>query len=245
MTTIEYLDAQAESPFWKQARATTLDLLDLRHGTSVLDIGCGTGEDTRHMAAATGDAVGIDGDASLVEEATRRTGPEYAARFEHASATDLPFPDAGFSAVRTDRALQHVDDLGAALSEMLRVAKPGAAIVSLEPDWDTFVIDAGPLAATRSVTRAWADGVSNPVAGRQIARRLKKLGATHVTTQPLTAALTDLEAAKQQYRLGELAEKTLSPAAARGWLGSLEEREGAGAFLAAVTYFLVSARRPA
>src|SRR3954469_3819151 len=245
MTTIEYLDAQAESPFWKAARRATVDALDLRHGTTALDVGCGTGEDTRHMAAAAGSAVGTDTDRALLEEARRRPGPEYDARFEHAQPDALPFPDQSFTAVRADRALQHADDLGAATEELWRVTKPGGRIVLLEPDWDTFVIDAGPLATPRAVTRAFADSVNNPAAGRQTARRLRRLGATDVQIEPRTAALTDYAAAEQQYRLSELANRTLNGAAARGWLGTLEQRDEQGAFLAAVTYFLVSAVRPA
>jgi hypothetical protein len=65
-----------------------------------------------------------------------------------------------------------------------------------------------------------------------------------VRVEPRTAALTDYASAEQQYRLSELATRTLSPAAARGWISSLEERDAGGAFLAAVTYFLVAARKP-
>ncbi len=245
MTTIDYLDAQASTPFWESARKATIDALDLPFGSTALDVGCGTGEATRTMAAAAGSAVGTDASASVVDEATRRTGPEYDARFEQAKAEELPFADATFTGVRVERTLQHVDDLGAAIDEIWRVAKPGARIVTFEPDWDTLVFDAGPLAATRAVARAWADSISNPAAGRQIARRLRKLGATEVQIEPRTAALTDLQSAEQQYALTDLATSTLSGAAARSWLNTLKERDEQGAFLAAVTYFLVSARRPA
>jgi ubiquinone/menaquinone biosynthesis C-methylase UbiE len=246
MTTIEYADAQAASPFWKQMRKATLDALGLEPGGGpALDIGCGTGEDTRHMAAAAGAAVGVDADRALVDEATTRTGPEYDARFEHATADALPFPDTTFAAVRTDRALHATDDLGAAIAEIWRVARPGARIVCLEPDWDTLVIDAGPLASTRAVTRAYADATPSPVGGRQIARRLRKLGATDVQVEPHTAALTDFASAEQQYRLTAIAGATLSASAARSWLNTLKERDAEGTFLAAVTYFATSARRPA
>jgi ubiquinone/menaquinone biosynthesis C-methylase UbiE len=241
---IEYLDAQASTPFWQAAKNETVAALELRHGNTALDIGCGTGEEVRHMAAAAGSAVGVDASRVLVQEATRRTGPEYDARFEEARAEELPFPDGSFDAVRAERTLQHVDDLGAAVTEMWRVARPGARIVALEPDWDTLVIDAGPLATTRAVCRAWADSIRNPAVGRQLARRLRLLGAG-VTVEPRTAALTDFEFAEQQYGLTELAASTLSPSAARGWLGTLRERDQAGAFLAAATYFVVVARKPA
>ena len=242
--TAEYLDAQAATPFWQAAKLATIDALELPHGSTALDVGCGTGEEVRTMAAIAGAAVGVDASRTLVEEARRRTGPEYEAHFELARAEELPFEDESFAGVRTERTLQHVDDLGAALGEMWRVAKPGARLVALEPDWDTFVIDAGPLASTRSVTRAWADGIRNPVAGRQVARRLRKLGAVEVEVEPRTAAITELAFAEGQYGLTELAEATLNPAAGRAWLRTLSDRDAEGAFLAAVTYFLVSGRTP-
>jgi ubiquinone/menaquinone biosynthesis C-methylase UbiE len=241
---VQYLDAQAATPFWKEAKRASIDALALPHGATALDVGCGAGEEVRTMAAIAGAAVGVDASRTFVEEARRRTGPEYEARFEQARAEELPFEDASFEGVRTERTLQHVDDLGAAISEMWRVAKPGAGLVALEPDWDTLVIDAGPLTSTRAITRAWADSIRNPVAGRQVARRLRKLGAVDVQAEPRTAAITELAFAEEQYGLEELAAATLSPAAARAWTGTLTERDAEGAFLAAVTYFLVSGRKP-
>ena len=241
--TAEYLDSQAATPFWQAAKRATIEALQLPHGSTALDVGCGTGEEVRAMAAIAGAAVGVDASRALVEEARRRTPSDQNASFEQGRAEELPFEDGSFDGVRTERTLQHVDDLGAAIGEMWRVAKPGARIVALEPDWDTLVIDAGPLASTRAVTRAWADGIRNPVAGRQIARRLRKLGAVEVEVEPRTAAITDLAFAEEQYGLTELAEATLNPAAARAWLGTLEAHAAADGFLSAVTYFLVSARK--
>jgi ubiquinone/menaquinone biosynthesis C-methylase UbiE len=242
--TAEYLDAQAATPFWQAMKRATIEALELAEGSTALDVGCGTGEEVRTMAAIAGAAVGVDATRTLVEEARRRTPPDQDARFELARAEELPFENEIFDGVRTERTLQHVDDLGAAIGEMWRVAKPGGKVVALEPDWDTLVIDAGPLASTRAVTRAWADGIRNPVAGRQVARRLQKLGAVEVAVEPRTAAITELPFAEEQYGLTELAHATLNPAAARAWLGTLEAHAAAGAFLAAVTYFLVAARKP-
>jgi ubiquinone/menaquinone biosynthesis C-methylase UbiE len=241
---VEYLDAQAATPFWRSAKKATLDAIALRAGETALDVGCGTGDEVRALAASAKEAVGVDASAVLVDEARRRTDPALDVRFEVARAEELPFEDESFDAVRCERTLQHVDDVAAAVREMWRVARPGARIVVLEPDWDTLVIDAGPLAVTRAVCRAWADSIRNPAVGRQAARRLRSLGAIDVSVEPRTAALTELAFAEQQYGLSELAASTLTASAARGWLGTLRERDGAGAFLAAATYFLVVARKP-
>ena len=241
---IEYLDAQAATPFWQGVKRATVDALALEHGMSALDVGCGTGDEVRHMSAAAGEAVGVDASRVLIDEARRRTGPEYEARFEEARAEELPFADATVDGVRAERPLQHVDDLGGALEEMWRVARPNARIVALEPDWDTLVIDAGPLATTRAVCRAWADSIINPAAGRQVARRLRKLGAVDVQVRPHTAVVTEFDFAEQLYGLSELAARALNGSAARTWLSTLRERDASGAFLASATYFLVSARKP-
>jgi ubiquinone/menaquinone biosynthesis C-methylase UbiE len=241
---IEYLDAQASSPFWREVKAKTVAALELKAGHDALDLGSGLGDEVRAMAASARVAVGVDASEFLVEEARRRTDPNLDVSFVHARAEELPFPDAAFDRLRVERTLQHVDDLGAAMAELWRVARPGARIVALEPDWDTLVVDAGPLSSTRAVTSAWADSIRNPAAGRQIARRLRGLGALDVSVEPRTSAITDFAFAEQQYALSETATATLNPAAARSWLGTLRERDASGSFLAAVTYFMVVATKP-
>src|SRR3954454_6257653 len=96
MTTLEYLDAQAKSPFWQGMRTAMLDALDLQHGTTALDVGCGTGEDTRHMAAAAGSAVGTETDQARVDRGRNRHGPGHdaapAPSTTPASSTPSPTP---------------------------------------------------------------------------------------------------------------------------------------------------------
>jgi ubiquinone/menaquinone biosynthesis C-methylase UbiE len=163
---IAYLDEQAATRFWRARKALTLELLELRPGTRVLDVGCGTGEEVRAIASRTGCAVGIDASRALVEEARRRTATDLEATFRVADALDLPFADAGFDGVRTERTLQHVKDPALALREMARVAKPGAPVVAVEPDWDTLTLNGEPFEVTLAVCRRWADSVRHPRAGR-------------------------------------------------------------------------------
>jgi ubiquinone/menaquinone biosynthesis C-methylase UbiE len=197
-----------------------------------------------HMDAATLGALALDEhEPALHVGALELPLPANWIAHEPAGTAELPFQDATFAGIRVDRSLQHADDVAAAAAEIWRVAAPGARMVAIEPDWDTLAFDAGPLSATRAVARAYADGVRNPIVGRQIARRLRKLGATNVTAEPRAAAITRLDHAEAQYDLTKLAEATLNKSAARAWLNTLSERDADGTFLCAVTYFLVSAQK--
>src|SRR3954468_18132514 len=58
---VDYLDAQAATPFWQAAKRASIDALELPHGSTALDVGCGTGEEGRRMAATAGVAGGGGG----------------------------------------------------------------------------------------------------------------------------------------------------------------------------------------
>src|SRR3954447_26874135 len=42
---VHYLDAQAATPFWRAAKRASIEALGLQHGSTALDVGCGTGEE--------------------------------------------------------------------------------------------------------------------------------------------------------------------------------------------------------
>jgi SAM-dependent methyltransferase len=98
-------------------------------GRRILDAGCGTGNNLRHLSAR-GLAVGID----ISEEALRfcRTRGVVAAR---GSLLSLPFPDASFDWVTSFDVLYHrwVTDDRAAARELVRVMRPGGLLLVRVP----------------------------------------------------------------------------------------------------------------
>jgi ubiquinone/menaquinone biosynthesis C-methylase UbiE len=238
---IEYLDEQAATAFWRARKAVSLELLELRPGTLALDVGCGTGEEVRAMAARAGRAVGVDASRPLIEEARRRTTTDQAATFKVGDALALPFDDGTFDGIRTERTLQHVKDPHRALAEMARVAKPGAPVVAVEPDWDTLTVEGEPFEVTLAVCRRWADSIRSPRVGRELPALMAAAALERPEARADTSVISSLAFAARQFALQELARAAaeagdVTREEAERWLFNLTEADDAGRFEATVTY---------
>ncbi|MCP4576096.1 MAG: methyltransferase domain-containing protein [Deltaproteobacteria bacterium] len=103
-------------------------------GDQILDIGCGAGVEAilaAMMTGKTGNVVGID----IVPEMLARaeTNLEMTALnnviFKKASGENLPFPDDSFQVVISNGAINLIPDKESALTEILRVLKPGGRLM--------------------------------------------------------------------------------------------------------------------
>ena len=95
-------------------------------GTSVLDLGCGSGEFLALAAERGAGVSGID-DAEAMIAAARRRVP--GADLRVGSIERLPWPDDVFDVVTAFNAVQFADDRGGALAEARRVARNGGLVV--------------------------------------------------------------------------------------------------------------------
>jgi SAM-dependent methyltransferase len=99
----------------------------------VLDYGCGAGQIVQKLRAFGIDAYGCDlfyggGDSSP------KIPPEVRDRIQRMTDQRIPFPDNSFDLVINNQVMEHVEDLGAVLTEINRVLKPGGRVLSLFPD---------------------------------------------------------------------------------------------------------------
>lgn len=104
------------------------DLVDLRSGMTVLDIGCGIGGPARYFAKAFGcDVTGIDLTQEFVDVATmlsEKCGMSDQTRFKCANATDLPYEDNSFDAAFCLNVTMNIEDRIGFYAEVARVLKP-------------------------------------------------------------------------------------------------------------------------
>ncbi|MFD5454007.1 class I SAM-dependent methyltransferase [Streptomyces olivaceus] len=99
-------------------------------GTTLLDVGCGTGSFLRRLRSwgYSGELAGLDSSPAAVE----RVRSDMAATGVLGQATALPFEDGRFTTVTARHMLYHVSEPEAALREFARVAGPhGQVAVSV------------------------------------------------------------------------------------------------------------------
>ena len=118
------------------------DLLDLRPGMTVLDLGCGEGRHAFEAYRRGASVIAVDWGQSEVETTKRWLGgiaeageAPQEARFEvvRGDLTALPVPDASVDRVMVSEVLEHIPDDVTAMAEIARVLKPGGRVAVTVP----------------------------------------------------------------------------------------------------------------
>jgi SAM-dependent methyltransferase len=244
---VRYLGRVGADEATRAYKQPTFALLGARPGQTVLDLGCGSGDDTRALAALVGEAgraVGVDRCQDAIAEARRRSGaragsPEY----RLGDAERLDFADGTFDGCRAERLLSCLAEPERGLAEMARVARPGARVVVSEPDWTRLLRDApDPDLTGRIVGASSGDWASRlPALFRRC--RLRDVTAMHVTVPlaafyPLAARLGLLDLLETAQRAGAVTGRE-----AAGWLDSLEWAGRTGRAFGTLTALVVAGKR--
>jgi ubiquinone/menaquinone biosynthesis C-methylase UbiE len=125
-------------------RGAALDLVDIKPGMNILDVGCGTGSLTiaaKQKQGAEGNVVGIDPSSNMIDLArskAEKAGVTIA--FQVGVIEKLDFPDNQFDLVLSSLMMHHLpDELKlTGLEQVGRVLKPGGRLLIIELDPGAF-----------------------------------------------------------------------------------------------------------
>ena len=116
--------------FFHRNRARVTRNLIAKHampGAPILDAGCGTGLNLRHLPAGS---VGVDINPRNIELLKQRL-PQHTVLEGDVEA--LPFADGSFGTVLCTEVIEHIPDPSAALAEYRRVLQPGGVLIGSVP----------------------------------------------------------------------------------------------------------------
>ena len=239
-------------PFFAECKRESYDLLAATPGSSILEVGCGLGDDAAALArrvAPGGSVVAVDGSEAMVEAARQRHGTVAGLSFDIADATRLPYGDGSFDGCRIDRVLQHIADPAAAIREMVRVLRPGGRLVAFDNDWETLTIDSTNRPLTRTILNTWCDRFPSGWIGRRMVGLFLDAGLADVEVFPKTMVSNDLDVADRVFSFFATADGlvnagTIDADDADRWRNELRTADAAGRFFTSYTGFLVAGTRP-
>ena len=115
-------------------RRKTMRHMHLERGQIILDLCCGTGDWSIHMAQNNPEVevIGLDFSENMLEVAGTRTEHIDNISLVQGDAMNLDFPAQSFDTVTIGFGLRNLPDYAQGLKEMYRVLKPGGTLVVLE-----------------------------------------------------------------------------------------------------------------
>lgn len=230
--------------------------MKIDRGHRVLDVGCGPGTDVVNLAERTGSGgrvAGIDYDDLMLKEATLKIKKtpigQWVSLFQgHAAA--LPFQSGNFDSCRSERLFMHLADPEKALSEMVRVTKPGGRIVIVETDWSSLSID-NPIPR---IERALSDYrinriLKNGYSGRSLYRQFKQHRLATVEAETFPICINDAElfyfiSMQQAVEEQALADSFITRRELNEWRNALVEASSSKSFYSSATAVMISATKP-
>ena len=146
-------------------------LFQLQAGSSLLDVGCGTGHFSRRFAKAGLRVTGIDPDSKAIEFSRNRTAN---VDYLQGDAQHLPFADAAFDYCSAVTSLCFIGNVKTALQEMWRVSRKGIVLGLLNRhsllyrEREQHPGYKGARWDTANDARQWAGWLSVPTTGTRI-----------------------------------------------------------------------------
>lgn len=255
---VRHFDGKVDSEYLRESakrvekvKQTSYEMLQLREGMKVLDIGCGPGIDARTISGLVGDngqVIGIDNDDKMLAEAEQEARSSNT-KFIKADACSLPFEGNYFDAVRVERLFQVLPrtiNFNEVLGEIIRVTKENGVIVLVDSDWGTATVNYEDTELTNRLLHFFAnDYRPHGYAGRQFYELMKKHGLNVERVEALPVYMFDFsETPFEKWLTNEALEKNIATEEEmKHWNEDLNRKTENREFFSLVNMILVSGRK--
>jgi len=242
------LEAVYSRPDILRRRALVHEALDAQPGERVLDAGCGPGfyvAEILERVGPEGSVVGIDASEPMLAVAAKRCEGHGNVEFHQGSVTALPVPDAQFDRVLSVQVLEYVEDIPAALGELLRVLRPGGRAVIWDVDWATVSWNSSDPERMERFLAAWDEHLADPSLPRTLAARMRDAGFADVELEGHAFATADVTEDTYAGALVPLMAAFVGTDEARDWAEEQRELQRTGQSYFACIQLRFSGTRPA
>jgi arsenite methyltransferase len=228
-------------------RALVHEALGARPGDRVLDAGCGPGfyvAETLDRVGPEGSVVGVDMSGPMLAVAAKRCEGRPNVAFHEGSVTALPVGDAEFDRALSVQVLEYVEDIPAALDELLRVLRPGGRVLIWDVDWATVSWHSRDPDRMQRFLRAWDEHLSDPSLPRTLSARMREAGFADVEMEAHAFATDDVSEETYAGSLVPLMAAFVGTEEAREWAEEQRELQRGGESYFACIQFCFTGTRP-
>ena len=233
-------------------RQKTLNVLKLKAGEMVLDIGCGVGFLTHEMAlqvGKSGKVIGLDKNPIMISHARKRCKNLKQTEFYEGDAGKLPVDDQTLDAVSCTQVLLYVKDVPNVLAEIKRILKPGGRLVIVETDWRGVVLSCADDTLTSKIFAAWDSTVPSPNLPIYLKPLLQKHGFSKIKVDTIPILNTEYSPSNFSHGMLNWISKNAENNGAinkeqrANWLDDLQKRGQSDSFFFCVNRFLFTAKQ--
>lgn len=255
---VKHFDGKVDSQYLRESakrvekvKQTSYEMMQLREGMIVLDIGCGPGIDAGKISQLVGDngrVIGIDHDDKMIADAEQEAKSSNT-QFIKADVCSMPFEDNSFDAVRAERLFQVLPktiSFDKVLSEIIRVTKENGVIVLVDSDWGTATVNYEDAELTNRLLHFFAiECRPRGYAGRQFYELMKKHEINVEGVEALPVYMYDFsETPFEKWLTREALDKKIATVDEMNrWNDELNRKTENGEFFGLVNMILVSGRK--
>ena len=241
------LEAVYSRPDILRRRALVHAALGAQPGERVLDAGCGPGfyaAETLERVGRDGSVAGVDASEAMLGLAAKRCEGHDNVSFHEGDVTALPVGDADFDRALSVQVLEYVEDIPAALSELLRVLRPGGRVLIWDVDWATVSWHSREPARMERFLAAWDEHLADPSLPRTLAARMREAGFEDVELEGHAFATADVTDQTYAGALIPLMVDYVGSAEAEEWAAEQRELQRRGESYFACIQFCFTGTRP-